>query len=265
MLPLFSALLLAAASRTPTVPVDSVRVPILVYHNIQPAANGSRVKQAQLTMRPEVFAAQMQYLKDHNIHVVSIAALMDALEGKRTLPSPAVVITFDDGRLNQYENAYPVLRKLGFTAAFFPFTHAIGRNPRYFTWAQLKEMQAAGMTIGSHTNLHVDVRRIKDAKTWNTEVVASRQLLQQKLGSSVDFFAYPFGGLSLTGDSVVKAAGYRAARAFSGGGWNKVGDRTRLHAVPMTEDMAHFRRSVDAPGTPAVLAPAGGRGRGPSR
>lgn len=264
MLLLLSAIVLAA--HTPPPPVDSVRVPILVYHNVQPAANGSKIKKAELTMRPEVFAAQMQYLKDHNIHVVSLAALMDALEGKRTLPSRAVVITFDDGRVNQYEYAYPVLRKLGFTAAFFPFTHAIGRNPRYFTWAQLKEMQDAGMTIGSHTNLHVDVRHIRDAKQWNTEIVASRQLLQQKLGSSIDFFAYPFGGLSLAGDSVVKAAGYRAARAFAGGGWNKVGDRTRLRAVPMTEDMAHFRRAVDAPGAPAVVAPAAaGRGRGPTR
>ena len=265
MLTLLFTVVLAAA-HTPPPPIDSLRVPILVYHNVQPAANGSKIKKAELTMRPEVFAAQMQYLKDHGIHVVSMAALMDALEGKRALPAPAVVITFDDGRVNQYEFAYPVLRKLGFTATFFPFTHAIGRNPRYFNWAQLKEMQGAGMTIGSHTNLHVNVRNIKDAKQWNTEIVASRQLLQERLGSPIDFFAYPFGGLSVTGDSVVKAAGYRAARAFAGGGWNKVGNRTRLNAVPMTEDMAHFRRSVDAPSAPAVVAPASaGRDRGPAR
>ena len=92
---------------------DSLRVPILVYHNIQSAAEGRAVRGADLTMRPEVFAAQMQYLKDHQIPVVSFGALVEALEGKRTLPPKAVVITFDDGRVNQYEFAYPVLKKLG--------------------------------------------------------------------------------------------------------------------------------------------------------
>ena len=101
MLTLLSAVVLAAA-HTPPPASDSLRVPILVYHNVQPAANGSKIKKAELTMRPEVFAEQMQYLKDRGIHVVSLAALMDALEGKRTLPTPAVVITFDDGRVNQY-------------------------------------------------------------------------------------------------------------------------------------------------------------------
>ena len=121
---------------------DSLRVPILVYHNVQPASDGGRVRSAELTMRPEVFAAQMQYLKDNKIPVVSLGALVDALHGKGTLPPRAVVITFDDGRVNQYVNALPVLRKHGFTATFFPFTHAMDRNARYFTWAQLREMHS---------------------------------------------------------------------------------------------------------------------------
>ncbi|MBK7831763.1 MAG: polysaccharide deacetylase family protein [Gemmatimonadetes bacterium] len=134
----------AERASPPTAPPDSLRVPILVYHNIQSSADARGVRGADLTMRPEVFAAQMQYLKEHGIPVVSFTALVEALEGKRTLPPKAVVITFDDGRLNQYTNAIPVLKKLGFTATFFPFTHAMDRNPRYFSWAQLQGVAAGG-------------------------------------------------------------------------------------------------------------------------
>lgn len=224
---------------------DSLRVPILVYHNIQPAADAHSVRGADLSIRPDVFAAQMRYLKDHNISVVSLDALIDALEGKTTLPARAVVITFDDGRVNQYVHAVPVLKQLCFTATLFPFTHAMDRNPRYFTWAQLRELQQAGMTIGSHTSLHVRVDRMADAKQMHAEVTGSRELLRAKLGSDGAFFSYPFGALAAVGDSAVHAAGYRAARAYGGGPWNSISDRWRLRSVPVTENMTRFRRIVD--------------------
>ncbi len=246
ILPAISLLLAALPhTSTPSPAPDSIRVPILVYHNIQPANEASRIRRAELTMTPEVFAQEMQYLKDRGIAVVSLAALVDALNGKGTIAQPAVVITFDDGRVNQYEHAFPVLKRLGFTATFFPFTHAIGRNPRYFTWPQLLEMQKAGMTIGSHSNLHVRVDRIHDAATWQLEIKGSRDVLREHLGTSIDFFSYPFGALAVAGDSAVRAAGYRAARAFSGGAWNRASDNWRLHAVPITGEFAQFQRTVD--------------------
>ena len=235
---------------------DSLRVPILVYHNIQSAAEGRAVRGADLTMRPEVFAAQMQYLKDHQIPVVSFTALVEALEGKRTLPAKAVVITFDDGRVNQLHNAVPLLKKLGFTATFFPFTHAMDRNPRYFTWAQLRELQQAGFTIGSHTSLHVRVDKMKDAKQMHEEVTGSREALQKNLGAAAtEYFSYPFGALAAAGDSAARAAGYRAARAYTGGPWNSIHNRWRLRAVPVTENMKRFAEFVD-PGIEAAKAAA---------
>lgn len=242
-------------------PPDSLRVPILVYHNIQPAAEARGIRAADLTMRPEVFAAQMQYLKDKQIPVVSFTALVEALEGKRTLPPKAVVITFDDGRVNQLHNAVPVLKRLGFTATFFPFTHAMDRNPRYFTWAQFRELQAAGMTIGSHTSLHVRVDKMKDAKQMHLEVTGSRDLLREKLGeSATEYFSYPFGALSPAGDSAVRAAGYRAARAYGGGPWNGSRDRWRLKSIAMTENMKRFVQVVDPEAAPAAATTRKGAG-----
>lgn len=252
---------------------DSLRVPILVYHNILPAAEAKAqgIRGADLTMRPEVFAEQMQLLKDRGIAVVSFGDLVDALEGTRTLPARAVVITFDDGRLNQRQHAVPVLRTHGFTATFFPFTHAMDRNPRYFTWAQFRELQAEGHLIGSHTSLHVRVDRMKDAQQMHAEVTGSRERLREKLGEpATRYFSYPFGALAPAGDSAVRAAGYRAARAYAGGSWNSIRNRWRLNAVPMTENMKRFAQIVDpdapstTPAKPSSKAPTKSPARTPA-
>ena len=242
-------------------PADSVRVPILVYHNIAPME--ARRSKDEFFVPPEVFAEQMQYLKDHSIAVVSLTALVDALQNHCSLPERAVVITFDDGRENQFENAFPVLKRLGFTATFFPFTHAMDANPRYLTWAQLKALQDAGMTIGSHTYLHPRVDKIRDAKLMHTEIAGSRETLQKKLGSEIAFFAYPFGAMSAAGDSAVRAAGYRAARAFSGGPWNSSRDIYHLHAIPTTENMERFKHTVD-PTTMTATHTAHAPAKGPN-
>jgi peptidoglycan/xylan/chitin deacetylase (PgdA/CDA1 family) len=245
MTPFLFTLMLAPVAGHPLSVPDSLRVPILVYHNIQSATEGRKVHRADLSMRSEVFAAQMQYLKEHDIHVVALSALVDALEGRSTLPAHAVVITFDDGHEDQYVNAVPVLKKLRFTAAFFPFTHAMDRNAHYFTWSQLRELQQAGMIIGSHTSLHIRMDKVHDPKVMREEVSGSRDLMRRKLGSDAEFFSYPFGALSANGEAAVRAAGYRAARAYVGGPWNSARDIMHLRSVPMTEDMARFRRIVD--------------------
>jgi peptidoglycan/xylan/chitin deacetylase (PgdA/CDA1 family) len=224
---------------------DSLRVPILVYHNIEPWPGGKPTAALDLTMRPEAFARQMNYLAEHKIPVVSMTALLDALEGKRTLPPKAVVITFDDGRVNQLRNAVPALVKHGFTATFFPFVHAMDKNPRYFTWAQLRDMMAKGMSVGSHGVLHVRVDRVTGAKL-HEEVTGSRETLGNKLGApAMEFYSYPFGALAAAGDSAVRAAGYRGARAYGGGSWNSLRTRWRLRSVPMTESMTNFIGTVN--------------------
>jgi peptidoglycan/xylan/chitin deacetylase (PgdA/CDA1 family) len=102
-----------------------------------------------------------------------------------------------------------------------------------------------GMTVGSHTHLHVRVDKVKDPNELHKEVSGSHDLIVEKLGGSVEFFAYPFGGTSASGDSAVRAAGYRAARSFSGGAWNSRRDIWRLKAVPVTDNMSRFRQIVN--------------------
>src|SRR3954467_2700531 len=113
---------------------DSVRVPILVYHSIAPHHPGQSTDQRELDVDPAVFHAQMSYLAQTKRPVISLSSLVDAIEGRVTLPARAVVITFDDGWQDQYEDAFLVLKQYGFTATFFVYTSAIGHGPAFMTW-----------------------------------------------------------------------------------------------------------------------------------
>lgn len=256
-----AALLAALAQTAPAAtatcsPADSVRVPILVYHDIAPAEHGRQVANREFNVTPAAFEAQMRYLHDQGFRVISLGALVEALEKRCAVPARTVVITFDDGRENQYRHAFPVLKRYGFTATFFPFTHAMNRNPRYLTWEQLREMQRAGMTIGSHAHLHPRMDKITDPAIMKRETAGSREILQQRLESGAEFFAYPFGAMSAQAEEALRAAGFRAARSFSGGGWNSARDLFRLRAVPVTENMKRFQRILEQSPAPAISAPA---------
>lgn len=225
---------------------DSLRVPILVYHNVAPHHPGDTPAQRALNVSPETFEWQMAYLQRTGTVVVSLGRLVAALEGRDTLPTRAVVITLDDGWETQFIHALPVLRRFGYTATFFVYTNPIGRDRRYVTWDELRELISVGMTIGSHSRSHPLLTRLRDRDTIRDEVAGSRALLERSLSVSVEFFAYPYGAFTPALAGAVREAGYRAARALPGGAWNSRADVWGLRALEVTEDLDDFRRTVGA-------------------
>lgn len=233
---------LVAISRAHAQAPDSLRVPILVYHSVMPHHAGQTHDQRVLDVEDSVFVEQMQYLANDGYRVIPFGSLVDALEGKATAPKRAVVVTFDDGWENQYRHAFPILRRFGLTATFFVFTAPIGRDEKTMTWEQLRELQAAGMTIGSHTRTHPVLPA--SHRALHNEVQMSREDIAQHLGRAPEFFAYPFGEWDEQSAAWARRAGYRAARLYRGGAWNSAADLYHLRAVPVTDDMKEFERAV---------------------
>lgn len=239
-----------APRATSTPAADSLRVPILVYHSVMPHHPGQSAEQRVLDVDDSVFVAQMRYLVNRGYHVVSFAALVDALEGRDTLPNHAVVLTFDDGWANQYRHAFPILRRFGLTATFFVFTTPIGKDAKVMTWDELRALQAAGMTIGSHTRTHPILPDYHAA--LHNEVAMSRKDIEEHIGRAPDFFAYPFGAWDAESAAWARKAGYRAARTYRGGAWNAPSDLYHLRAIPVTDNMQAFERAVSGDSTRVV-------------
>ena len=114
-------------------------VPVLNYHQVE-EKNGN-----PLTLWPDQFETQMSYLADEGYTTITIDEMMDALENGTPLPDKPVIITFDDGYADNYEYAYPILKKYGFKATIFLIYDFTNAYPNYLTWDQNNEMKESGL------------------------------------------------------------------------------------------------------------------------
>lgn len=194
-------------------------IPILTYHRF--AENCS----SPLCMPTKTFERQMQYLKENGYHVITAEDLAAFLEYRQGLPNKSVLITMDDGYRSVYNIAYPILNKYGFKATLFIYTSFVGVSKMAITWNQLKEMQANGFTIGSHTINHSDLTNPKEGETeqkhiarLKEELYGSKTIIDQKLGQDTYFLAYPFGYYDQRSIQMAKAAGYKLAMSVKRGG-----------------------------------------------
>jgi len=135
----------------------------------------------------------------------------------RQLPQRAVVLTFDDGYHAFKDHAYPVLRELGFTATLFIYTDWVGAGRASLSWADLREMAAAGMDIQAHSKTHADLRRAQGeteaqyARRMQAELEQPQELFNRNLGRRSPILAYPYGRWEEGLLPKVKEYGYIAA------------------------------------------------------
>ncbi|MCZ7667599.1 MAG: polysaccharide deacetylase family protein [Chloroflexi bacterium] len=130
----------------------TLRVPILMYHYISVPPADADIYRQDLSVTPENFRQQMAYLAENGYTPIDLYQLSAAITAKTDLPDKPVILTFDDGYLDNYENAFPVLQEFGFPGTFFIITDYADQGAAgYANWEQLAEMAAAGMRIETHT------------------------------------------------------------------------------------------------------------------
>jgi peptidoglycan/xylan/chitin deacetylase (PgdA/CDA1 family)/uncharacterized protein YceK len=184
-------------------PPDNITAPILLYHHVNDDDTSNRYVISTAT-----FTKQMQALRDWGYTPIAISALVEVLLHGGPLPARPAVITFDDGNVDIYQNAFPIMRRFGYPGTFFIVGNRVGSDG-FVSADQLKEMAAAGWEIGSHGWSHIDVTL--DKEVLNKEVAQSRLILEDKLGVPVKVFAYPFGTTNPEVSQKVQDYGYSAA------------------------------------------------------
>ena len=178
-------------------PHRSPRIPILMYHSIsQPHSNGAH-PYFETTTSPRAFAKQMKFLRDNGYRTIRLNEAVKYVESGEQLSKPSVVLTFDDGFQDFSTHAFPILHKYGFTTTVFLPTEYISDEQRqfnnrdYLTWTEVRELHRAGVTFGSHTVTHPQLKFLKTGEV-EQEVRCSKQTIEDQLGHPVDSFSYPF-------------------------------------------------------------------------
>lgn len=174
----------------------------------------------QVTVTPARFENQLRWLADRGLRGVAVAELL-AARG-RGEGEGLVGLTFDDGYADFAAVATPILLRYGFTATVYVLAERVGGGNDWnhpgpykalMTDAQLREVSAAGMEIGSHGLWHRSLPELPE-KELVAETRLSRERLADILGDDVHGFAYPYGVVGRREIDAVRAAGYAHACAI---------------------------------------------------
>lgn len=164
-----------------------------MYHYISTPPNPADALRRDLSVAPEDLDAQMRWLVENGYHTITFTDLYYYLAVGTPLPDNPVILTFDDGYVDHYENAFPILQKYGLVGTFFVLAGpADVASPRYLTWDMIAEMSAAGQDIQVHGRDHVDMRRQSDEILF-FQIVGARQAIEAHTGKPAPFYAYPSG------------------------------------------------------------------------
>jgi peptidoglycan/xylan/chitin deacetylase (PgdA/CDA1 family) len=186
-------ILLPQIEPTPIDPNFTLHVPILMYHYISVPPKNADAVRLDLSVTPTQFEQELLYLRQQGYETISMQQLYLAMTLQTPLPAKPIVITFDDGYRDAYEQAFPLLKQYGYKATFFVFTQPIDTyNVDFLTWEMITEMHQAGMEFGSHSYTHPDMRN-RDVDFLVYQILGSKEAIEARIGEPVRFFCYPSG------------------------------------------------------------------------
>jgi biofilm PGA synthesis lipoprotein PgaB len=222
---------------------------VLAYHVITEKAVPGDV----YSVPQSDFTEQMEYLRTHGYHPVSMDDIIKASEGEKTLPEKPVLLTFDDAYISYYNFVVPMLEKLGYPSVLSVIGSFVGNSPKGLTeplmnWDQIREVAAKELVdVVSHTyDLHKSVQYnppgnigsavsvfaydpeagvYETEKEYTARIKADfdtqTELFKKELGTVPRAVVWPFGRHNAISWKIANASGCRLAF--------KAGDRGLAH------------------------------------
>lgn len=189
-----------------------------MYHMI---SKTDHLHEKRYALSPEKFKRQMRYVKQKGYTPIGLDDLHGYFYKNNTLPSKPIVITFDDGYMDNYEKAFPILREHNFKATIFVVAGLVGKTNQWMKdrgyperqlmgWDEIEECKKYGITIGSHTLNHPRLSLLKN-KDARREIEDSKKLIEDRIRARVNHFAYPYGDMNESIVNMVEEAGYKTA------------------------------------------------------
>ena len=244
---------------------NTLGIPVVNYHQINDTDHNA------MTVTTEEFEREMAYLEANGYHAITPDQLVSYLHGGNKLPDKPVLITFDDGYEDNYLNAYPILKKHGFTATIFLISDYMGRFDKYLQWYQVKEMSADGFYMGCHTLSHYELTELSP-DSLKQQLNEGKLAVEWQTLEFAEYIAYPCGSYN---DGVLEAvnwAGYRGGFTvryglvkpgdspylmnrvpiFGGSGNRFLKFRLRLLGAPFFGPLERFRANLIASGHPTL-------------
>lgn len=220
-------------------------IPVLMYHKIPDAPLATK---HQIYVTKENFEKHLAYFKARKLTPITFADYLRFASGERPLtefPARPIVLTFDDGYLDNYTNLLPLMQQYGYRGVLyllgdFEVRHnqwdlaADPTEPRaeIMSRAQKQAFVVAGWEIGAHTMSHPRLTTLPPPEAA-AEIQRSKAALETALQTKVVTFAYPYGDLNDAVKAAVRAAGFALGIATDTGGLHLEDDRMQVFRVNM--------------------------------
>jgi peptidoglycan/xylan/chitin deacetylase (PgdA/CDA1 family) len=203
-------------------------VPIIMYHEVKPYNAGKDV------ITPYEIESDLKFLKENKYSTITMTDLIDYVYKNKELPENPIILSFDDGYLNNYFFVYPLLKKYNMKIVLSiigkntdDFTRIPDNNLDYshVTWNQINEMIHSGhVEIQNHTyNMHkITPKRYGCRKKRGESIEHYEQILTEDIGKlqqeitlltgfTPNTFAYPYGQVSKESVPIIKNLGFKAS------------------------------------------------------
>lgn len=251
-------------------------VPVLMYHHVNHHRGDT------VTVTPEVFEGQMRYLAEKGYRTLKLGESIAYLRGELVLRERSVVVTFDDGWLDNYIHAYPVLQRYGINAAVFIVTgrtekgasvgggfraadipsHGVskqliadGKADRVaIGWDLVDEMMQSGLVeFHPHSVTHRKCGKLS-GEELRREIEEPKRVMEGRLGRACPYFCWPYGSFSDEGVALAKSAGYEGIFTTRHGVVTPGSDPLAIPRIVVKDSVRWFRSRM-AVYTNALLAP----------
>lgn len=218
----------AASTAADSEKLKEYKAPILMYHYIRDYNNAKDTTGTNLSVSLAKFDSQLKWLNNNGYKTVGLDYLLNPIISDKK----PVILTFDDGYQDAYTQAFPILKKYGFTATFYIITAYMDKYNNYLTWDQARELKSAGMNIGSHTHTHPDLSKIFGIRVTD-EIKESKKTIEEKIGGTISDFCYPAGKYDQKIIDELKNDDYKTATTVKNGIANQNSNLFELPRIRM--------------------------------
>lgn len=265
-------------------------IPVFMYHHVSPH------KGDMVSITPDVFEAQMQFLNEKGYKTLSADELVRFMPSDIAIPNPffpsstnigeqkraqekAMVVTFDDGYLDNYIFAFPILKRYNIKAVIFVVidwveaaslntvrsqdlgvsnneipvpSHKEGKhliesgraNKVVMNWDMIKEMQESGLVeFYSHTMSHSKCAELSDEELIR-ELEGSKRVIEQRLSKPCLYLCWPKGSYNMSSIKIAKKAGYTALFTTKRGIIKARSDRFCIERIVVKNSVNWFKNRV---------------------
>ncbi|MCP4701160.1 MAG: polysaccharide deacetylase family protein [Gammaproteobacteria bacterium] len=235
-------------------------VPVLLYHHVLPEGSNTAIKES-------LFVEQMRFLTENGWHTLSADEFLAFKKGRGEIPRKSVLLTFDDGWLDNYLYAWPVLQRFGHKAIVFLVTewveNASKSSPvREIGWkshqeamllartsprqcvlhlAQIQEMSDS-VSFESHTHRHIS--RKNNPIDFKEDLQKSQEFFVSRLGKTSRHLCYPWGYYEPGDERTAGGSGFEACYTVKSGTNAADGKLSEIKRFSVKNNFSSFRKKL---------------------